>query len=119
MIAAGVILTASLLAAGWLLIRKKLWSQKVFLKLLIAMLPLPYIANSFGWYVTEAGRQPWIVTGLQKTAAAVSPNITTPEVWLTMIGFTLVYLLLAIAAIYISVKFIQKDSGPVSERGSN
>lgn len=119
MIAAGVILTASLLAAGWLLIRKKLWSQKVFLKLLIAMLPLPYIANSFGWYVTEAGRQPWIVTGLQKTAAAVSPNITTPEVWLTMIGFTLVYLLLAIAAIYISVKFIQKDSGPVSERGRN
>ena len=35
---------------------------------------LPYIANSAGWMLTEMGRQPWIVFGLQKTADAVSPT---------------------------------------------
>ena len=78
------------------------------LKFMPLLLPLPFIANSVGWYIAEAGRQPWIVFGLQKTAEAVSPNLTSAEVWLTLIGFTAIYLLLAVVAVFTAIMFIRR-----------
>ena len=78
------------------------------LKMMPLLLPLPFIANSVGWYIAEAGRQPWIVVGLQKTAVAVSPNLSANEVWLTLIGFTAIYLFLAILAVFAAVMFIRR-----------
>ena len=78
------------------------------LKFAPILLPLPFIANSVGWYIAEAGRQPWIVVGLQKTAEAVSPNLTSGEVFLTLIGFTAIYLLLAIVAVFTAVMYIRR-----------
>ena len=78
------------------------------LKFMPLLLPLPFIANSVGWYIAEAGRQPWIVVGLQKTSVAVSPNLTSNEVWLTLIGFTAIYLFLAILAVFAAVMFIRR-----------
>ena len=78
------------------------------LKFMPLLLPLPFIANSVGWYIAEAGRQPWIVVGLQKTYQAVSPNLTSGEVWLTLTGFTAIYLLLAIMAVFTAVMFIRR-----------
>ena len=78
-----------------------------WLKLLPFLTPLHFIANSVGWYIVEAGRQPWIVVGLQKTAEAVSPNLSSGEVWLTLIGFTAIYLLLAIVALFAAIHFIK------------
>ena len=82
------------------------------LKLLPLTLPLPFLANTAGWFIAEGGRQPWIVVGLQKTADAVSPNLTGMEVFLTMAGFTLLYLLLIIAALYVAVRYIKNTSIP-------
>ena len=78
------------------------------LKFAPILLPLPFIANSVGWYIAEAGRQPWIVVGLQKTAQAVSPNLSSGEVWLTLIGFTGIYMLLAVIAVFTAVSFINR-----------
>ena len=77
-------------------------------KFIPLILPLPFIANSVGWYIAEAGRQPWIVVGLQKTINAVSPNLSSGEVWLTLIGFTAIYLFLAILAVFAAVMFIRR-----------
>ena len=77
------------------------------LRLIPWLLPLVYIVNSCGWYVAEAGRQPWIVVGLQKTAEAVSPNLSGAEVWLTLLGFTVTYLLLAGVALYLAFRFVR------------
>lgn len=77
-------------------------------KLMPVLLPLPFIANSVGWYIMEAGRQPWIVVGLQKTSQAVSPNLSSGEVWLTLIGFTAIYLFLAVLAVFTAVNFINR-----------
>ena len=79
-----------------------------WLKLLPLLTPLPFIANSVGWYIVEAGRQPWIVVGLQRTAEAVSPNLTSGEVWLTLVGFTAIYLFLAILALFAAFHFIRR-----------
>lgn len=98
-------------------------TQKPFrcwLRFLPALLPLPFIANSVGWFIAEAGRQPWIVVGLQRTAEAVSPNLTGGEVWLTLIGFTLIYLVLIIAALCIALRYIHQTTitdEPAAERG--
>ena len=69
---------------------------------LVAMTFSGWIATLAGWYVTEIGRQPWLVTGVLTTAQAVS------KVPAGMIGFTLamylaIYVLLIAA--YISVLF--------------
>ena len=79
-----------------------------YLKFLPVLLPVPFIANSVGWYIMEAGRQPWIVVGLQKTSAAVSPNLTSWDVWATLTGFTAIYLFLAVLAVFAAVKFINR-----------
>ena len=86
----------------------KLENSRAMLKWVFWMLPLPYIANSTGWYVAEAGRQPWLVYGLQKTFDGASRTVTAPEIWTTILGFTAVYILAAIAALYLAVKHIKK-----------
>lgn len=66
---------------------------------------LPYIANSSGWILTEMGRQPWIVQGLLEVKDGVSPNLTTVDLLISLIGFALVYGGLAVADVYLMKKF--------------
>ena len=99
-------------AVGALSHLNRLDKYPCLLKLLPLTLPLPFLANTAGWFIAEGGRQPWIVVGLQKTADAVSPNLTGLEVFLTMAGFTLLYLLLIIAALYVAVRYIKNTSIP-------
>lgn len=110
MVVAGSLMLLGALVGYWKLRKGTLVDNKGLLKALFWMLPLPYLANSTGWIVTEVGRQPWIVYQLQATADGVSKSITSTDVWITIIGFTLVYALAAIAALYLAVKHIK--SGP-------
>lgn len=88
--------------------RETLREHYCCLKFMPILLPIPFIANSAGWYIAEAGRQPWIVVGLQKTAAAVSPNLSAGEVFVTLVGFTAIYLFLAVLAVFAAVMFIRR-----------
>ena len=96
MVGLGLLFIALSLYGLWLWWRGKLESAKLFLRLLTVAMFLPYLANSTGWMVTEFGRQPWIVQGLMKTAQGISPNVSAPMVWTTMIGFTAVYAVLIV-----------------------
>ena len=68
------------------------------LKLLVAGAALPFLANAAGWIFTEMGRQPWVVFGLLRTNDAGSPAVSVAEVLITLIGFTLLYGVLAVIA---------------------
>lgn len=107
MVIAGSVMMALIGLAVLLQLMGRLGQCRVLLRALICLLPLPYIANSCGWFVTEGGRQPWIVYGLQKVSDAVSPNLTAGEVWLTMIGFTVLYAVLAVIAVWLVVRHIK------------
>ena len=48
-----------------------------FLTLSVWAAALPFVINTAGWVLTENGRQPWIVQGLQLTKDGVSPSVTT------------------------------------------
>jgi cytochrome bd ubiquinol oxidase subunit I len=71
-----------------------------YLRALVWILPLPWLANFFGWISTEMGRQPWIVQGLLRVEDAVSPN-TAVEVLAGLIGLWAVYLMLIGLDIYL------------------
>ena len=76
-----------------------------WMKWVPAMLILPYLANASGWILTEMGRQPWIVYGLLKVQDAVSPNLTAVDLWISLIGYTVVYGSLAVAMVYLMKKY--------------
>jgi cytochrome d ubiquinol oxidase subunit I len=69
------------------------------------VIALPYIANASGWILTETGRQPWIVQGLLKVQDAVSPNLTTVDLLISLIGYTVVYGSLAVSMVYLMKKY--------------
>lgn len=85
--------------------RGKLDKTRWFLVLLPFTIVLPYVANFAGWLLTELGRQPWIVQGLMRTEQGISPNLTTVDLWITLIGFTLIYGTLAVANFYLLWKY--------------
>jgi cytochrome d ubiquinol oxidase subunit I len=51
------------------------------------------------------GRQPWIVQGLLTVEKAVSPNLTTLDLLISLIGYAVVYGSLAVAMVKLMKKY--------------
>jgi cytochrome d ubiquinol oxidase subunit I len=94
--------------------RNNLENSPWLLRLLIVMIPLPYLAAELGWIVAEVGRQPWIVYGVMKTAEAVSP-IASQQVGISLAAFIVVYTLLGLACFSLMVKFANQGPDPLPE----
>lgn len=73
---------------------------------------LPYLGVSAGWIMTEVGRYPWVVFGLVRLEAGVSTVVSAGELWISLIGYLLIYTLLAIAAVYLLKKYA--TAGPAA-----
>ncbi|SDI54448.1 cytochrome ubiquinol oxidase subunit I [Desulfosporosinus hippei] len=97
--------------------RTKAYEQNPwFLKLMLWTIPIPYIANTAGWFLAEVGRQPWIVYGLQRVDQGVSTSVSLVSMLIASIGFLLIYTILAVADIYLMVKYVKKGpEAPVEE----
>jgi cytochrome d ubiquinol oxidase subunit I len=67
----------------------------------------PLLGISAGWVFTEMGRQPWIVFGLMKTANGVSPTLSTTQVLISIITFTLLYGALAVIEVGLIVRAVK------------
>jgi cytochrome d ubiquinol oxidase subunit I len=91
--------------------RGSLENRRWFLLILPFTIVLPYISNSTGWMLSELGRQPWIVQGLMRTEQGISPNLTVIDLWISLLGFTLLYGLLAIADFYLLWKYATSNMG--------
>jgi len=90
------LLVGLLAAVFWLLAirRRSLPTDRRLLIGLIVAGPASVIAMESGWFVTEFGRQPWIVYGIMRTSQAVT---TAPALGLTFAVFIAIYAGLAIA----------------------
>jgi cytochrome d ubiquinol oxidase subunit I len=71
-------------------------SHRWMLWVLVLCGPLGFVALEAGWFVTELGRQPWVINGVLRTADAVTPNQNVP---IFFFGFSLLYLLLTIVVV--------------------
>jgi cytochrome d ubiquinol oxidase subunit I len=86
-------------AALWLRWRGRLYGTPLFLRWAVAMGPAGLAAVTAGWIVTEAGRQPFTVYGLLRTADSVSP-VAAPAVAASLAAFVVVYFLVFGAGIW-------------------
>lgn len=110
MVGIGMAMALLALFGLYLMWRNSLERNPLYLRVLIWAVALPYLANSTGWLFTELARQPWIVFGLQKTADAVSPNVSVGMVLFSLIGFTVLYAALMVADLYLLIKFAKHES---------
>ncbi len=89
---------------GLMLYRRRAWVADALPRPLLAGLALMsfsgWLATVAGWYVTEIGRQPFLIYGLMKTADAAS-TVPAPMIALTLAGYVTLYLALIVA--YVSV----------------
>jgi cytochrome d ubiquinol oxidase subunit I len=82
-------------ALYWWARRKRTLKRLALIAALIAS-PMGFLALEAGWIVTEAGRQPWIIYNVMRTADGVTPVQT---VNVTFFGFTLLYIALGITLV--------------------
>jgi cytochrome d ubiquinol oxidase subunit I len=85
-----------MIAAAFLLWRKKLYTARWILWLLLISFPLPYVANTAGWMTAEIGRQPWLIYGLMRTSEGYSNTVSAGNGLFTLIGFMGLYSLLGL-----------------------
>ncbi len=80
----------------------------------VAVTPAPLIAVQLGWATAEVGRQPWIVYGLMRTSDGISPLVSAPEIWTSLLGFGAIYLLLGLLWLFLvrRVLIIGPDPAP-------
>jgi cytochrome d ubiquinol oxidase subunit I len=105
MVGVGFLLLFIALLSLYLVVMKKLEGIPRILRFLPLAIFLPYLGTTSGWLLTEVGRQPWIVFGLQRTENAISPNLTPGTILFTLIAFTLIYGVLMAVDIYLLAKF--------------
>jgi cytochrome bd ubiquinol oxidase subunit I len=98
MVGLGFLMLAVAWSSVWTLLRGKKILVKSQLYILAAMTFSGWVATLAGWYVTEIGRQPFIVYGLLKTADVVTQH-SSPMVMVTFATYLAVYLMLLAAYI--------------------
>jgi cytochrome d ubiquinol oxidase subunit I len=76
MVGLGTIFVAIMLTSLLLLWRRRLFTARWMLWILMLSFPFPYIANTAGWITAEVGRQPWLVYGLLRTNQGYSANVS-------------------------------------------
>ena len=101
-------------AIGWLW-RRRIAEHPRYLRVVLWMIPLPYIAIQAGWVVTEVGRQPWIVYGVMRTQDAVSP-IAVSQVAVSLAAFVVVYGILGVVNFLLLARLARR--GPETTGGA-
>jgi cytochrome d ubiquinol oxidase subunit I len=88
MVGAGLLMLAVSWTGVWQLRRggPKPW----LLRVLVGMTFIGWVALIAGWYVTEIGRQPWLVYGVLTTAQAAS-NVVASNIALTLVVYLTLY----------------------------
>ena len=116
MVGIGLLMIATALI-GLLLRRKGKFHQHTgFLKTLVYMIPMPFVAVLAGWIVTESGRAPWLVYGMMAHAEGVTPSLTGPMALFTLVGYVLVYAVVFYAGIYYLTRVVRNGMLPNEER---
>jgi len=98
-------------AVGFWLSRKQKALPRWFLKTLTVMSFSGWVGVVSGWYVTEIGRQPYLVSGILKTADAVT-KVPTNMILGTLVMYLALYLGLICSYIWV-VFYIARQTTPI------
>ncbi|WP_322893945.1 MULTISPECIES: cytochrome ubiquinol oxidase subunit I [unclassified Yoonia] len=120
MIGTGVAMLLLSWAASFMMLRRKRGVEglpKPMLYALVAMSFSGWLATLAGWYTTEIGRQPWLVTGVMTTQQAVA-DVPAPMVLGTLIAYLVVYALLLGAYVYV-IFYLARKMAQGKDIGTN
>lgn len=101
MILMWVLMTLSTLLAAIFWYRETLFKKKWMLRLLVASVFFPQIANQAGWVSAEMGRYPWIVQDLLRISDGLSKAVTANQVLGSLIMFSILYFMLFLLFIFL------------------
>lgn len=110
MVGMGVLMIFTGVMAAVLFLRKQLFDKRWFQLWCMAMIPSGFVAVLAGWFVTEVGRQPYIIHGVMRTAEAVSPVLGS-QIALSLLAFIFSYVFVFGAGSYYIVSLIAKGPG--------
>jgi cytochrome bd ubiquinol oxidase subunit I len=106
---AGSIVALVSLVAAFLFWKRRLERLRWFLWIGVVTSFVPFIATTFGWLLTELGRQPWIVQGLLKTSNANSPAVGTTWLAISLTVFVSLYVLLGVLDVWLMRRYAGRD----------
>ena len=115
MVGLGTIFIAIMGLAVIQLWRQKLYESRWLLWILMLACPFPFIANTAGWITAETGRQPWLVYGILRTAAGVSPKVSAGNTLFTLIGFMGLYMVLGILFLFLVYREVEEGPEPAPQ----
>lgn len=107
MVGIGALMIVTGATAFVLYLKNRLFGTRWFQRWCLALTPAGFTAVLAGWFVTEVGRQPWIVHGLLRTEDAASPVTGTP-IAISLAAFMVVYVFIFGAGSYYILKLIGK-----------
>ncbi len=117
MVGIGLIMMLFGFWGGWQILRRKDW-HPWFLRGLVGLTFSGWVATIAGWYVTEIGRQPWLVQGVLLTRDAVG-EVRPGQVGLTLTAYLVTYAFLlggfVLTLYYLNRKEMEK---PPREEGT-
>ncbi|MDD2712314.1 MAG: cytochrome ubiquinol oxidase subunit I [Simplicispira sp.] len=113
MVGLGFLMIALAFWGLWLRRDGRLYAQRGFLRLALALSPAGLVALLAGWFTTEIGRQPWLVQGLMRTADGASPQHSAAQVGFTLALFVVVYFVVFGAGTVYGLRIIAK--GPAGD----
>jgi cytochrome d ubiquinol oxidase subunit I len=107
MLALGMTMFTLAVISLWLRWHGRLYSARWFLRTLVVMTPSGVVATLGGWYTAEIGRQPFVITGIMRTADAMSP-VPAATLLSTLIAFVGVYAIFFLAFLVFTLRLIRR-----------
>ena len=117
MVGMGVLMLLVSWIGVWQIIAIKKWRRQEMspwlLKIFVGMTFSGWIATLAGWYVTEIGRQPWLVTGVLTTQDAVT-KVPASNVGISLTIYLVLYAVLLVA--YIRTLFVMANKSVLVDK---
>ncbi|WP_297903162.1 cytochrome ubiquinol oxidase subunit I [Metallibacterium sp.] len=111
MVGFGLLMLAFFVLAVLYTLRNKVQDKRWFLIAAVWMIPVPFLANEFGWLVAELGRQPWTVFDVLPTWMSASTHSVGYMVF-SLVGFVGLYSIFIVIEMYLMVRAIRQGPEP-------
>jgi cytochrome d ubiquinol oxidase subunit I len=112
MVGMGLLMLAVSWLAAW-----RLWRRgepgRWLARALVGMTFAGWVATVAGWYTTEIGRQPWLVTGLLRTAQAAS-DVPAPLIGISLTMYLVLYVLLLATFMFVVFHIARHAGQPLA-----
>lgn len=104
MVGCGMIMLLIFSYAFYQSARNRIGQNKLFHKICLYSLPLPWIAMETGWFVAEYGRQPWAIAEILPTHMGVS-SVSSDQVLFSIISIAAFYTVLLVIEMFLMFRF--------------